>query len=286
MGCAADPARSLAPATILWRDATMPASPDASPFAGTAAFYARYRAPYAPAALDQVVETFGLTDRNRVLDLGCGPGILAIPLSRTVAEVVAVDPDAEMIAEGRRLAELEGRHNIRWLTARAEDVPADAGPFKAATIGQAFHWMDRDAVLTKLEGLVADGGGLTLVNPGKRRPQESWEETAAPIVAKFLGPRARHPGSNPQEPEHEPALRRSACFFHFTARDFPSGITRHIPSVLGLIYSISSSARPLFGDRAEAFEAELAEALLRLNPTGVFEERIETEVLLAPKQAR
>jgi 2-polyprenyl-3-methyl-5-hydroxy-6-metoxy-1,4-benzoquinol methylase len=43
-------------------------------------------------------------DLVAVGDLGCGPGTIAIPLSRTVAEVVAVDLDADMIAEGRPLA--------------------------------------------------------------------------------------------------------------------------------------------------------------------------------------
>ena len=45
-------------------------------------------------------------------------------------------------------------------------------------------------------------------------------------------------------------------------------------------------ARNLFGDNAEAFEAELTKALLRLNPAGVFNERIETEVVIAPKISR
>ncbi len=47
--------------------------------------------------------------------------------------------------------------------------------------------MDRDEMLRKLADLIADGGGLALVNPGKRRPQESWEPVADQIVAKFLG---------------------------------------------------------------------------------------------------
>lgn len=88
--------------------------------------------------------------------------------------------------------------------------------------------MDRDEVLQKLAILIADGGGLALVNAGKRRPQESWEPAANQIVARFLGPRTRHPKSNPQEPEHEPALLRSEFFSEFTAHEFPSTITRDI----------------------------------------------------------
>src|ERR1700752_1837856 len=107
----------------------MPASFDRSPFVGTARYYDRFRAPYAPAAFDFVVRSYNLGDSARDLDLGCGPGTIAIPLSRSVSEVTAVDPDAEMIAEGRRLAASSGRQNINWLQCRAEDISTGAGPF-------------------------------------------------------------------------------------------------------------------------------------------------------------
>jgi ubiquinone/menaquinone biosynthesis C-methylase UbiE len=259
---------------------------DTSPFAGTASYYDRFRAPYAQAAIDFIVERYNLSKGVRALDLGCGPGTIAIPLSYTVGEVVAVDPDADMIAEGRRLAASRGRYNIQWLQSRAEGISLEAGPFRVATIGQAFHWMDRDEVLGKLAMLIANGGGLALVNPGKQRPQESWEPVADQIVAKFLGPRIRHPKSNPQEPEHEPALVRSESFSNFTAHEFPSTITRDINSIIGCVYSISRSARPLFGDNAKTFEAELTKALLSLNPAGIFHEQVDTEVVTAPKKAR
>jgi ubiquinone/menaquinone biosynthesis C-methylase UbiE len=259
---------------------------DASPFAGTAPYYHRFRAPYPQAAIDFIIERYKLGEDMRALDLGCGPGTIAIPLSYAVAEVVAVDPDAEMIAVGRRLAASRGREQIQWLRSRAEDVSLGAEMFRVATIGQAFHWMDRDEVLRKLAILIADGGGLALVNPGKRRPQESWEPVADQVIAKFLGPRTRHPQSNPQEPEHEPALVRSEYFSKFTAHEFPGTITRDIHSIVGCIYSKSSSARRLFGDRAMEFEAKLGEALLGLAPNGVFHEEVETEVVIAPKRAR
>jgi len=263
----------------------MPIPIDASPFFGTAQYYDRFRAPYARAAIDFIVESYNLSDGMRVLDLGSGPGTIAIPLSCSVAEVVAVDPDADMIAEGRRLATSRGRQNIQWLESRAEDISLEAGSFRVTTIGQAFHWMNRDKILRKLATLTALGGGLALVNPGKRRPQESWEPVASQIIAEFLGPRTRHPKSNPQEPEHEPALRRSEYFSQFTTVEFQNTIRRDIRSIIGCIYSTSNSARPLFGDNAQVFEAELSRALLALNPDGVFYEHVETEVLIAPRKA-
>jgi ubiquinone/menaquinone biosynthesis C-methylase UbiE len=253
-----------------------------SPFEGAATYYDRYRAPYAPETIEYLVSAFGLDDTARVLDLGCGPGTIAIPISRFVAGVLAVDPDAAMVVEGRMLAQERGRSNIQWRCSRAEDLPPTVGKFRIVTMGQSFHWMERDQVLHRLSEVVEASGGLALVNPGKRRPQESWEDAANKVVAKYLGPPSRHPQMHP-EPEHEPSLLRSACFSAFIAREFAGEITRDLGSILGCLYSSSRATRPLFGDRAPYFEAELFEALMRFNPSGLFRERLETEVLLAPK---
>jgi SAM-dependent methyltransferase len=254
---------------------------DTSPFDGAAPYYDRYRPPYPPEALNHIRASFNLDSRSRVLDLGCGPGTLAIPLSRTVAEVVAVDPDAGMLAEAEALAEQQARRNIRWMRLRAEDISPELGLFRAATLGQSFHWMDRDAVLRQLADLIEGGGGLALINPGKRRPQESWEPIASSIVVKYLGVRPRQ--ANP-ELEHEPSLRRSAHFSDFTACEFASEIVRDADSILGCLYSTSGAAKPLFGDRAASFEQELRDALTTANPGGVFKERLETEVMICRKR--
>jgi ubiquinone/menaquinone biosynthesis C-methylase UbiE len=258
----------------------MPGSVDPSrPFAATAAHYHR-RAPYAPQAIAFLVETFALDERSRALDLGCGPGTLTLPLAAATGEAVALDPEPQMLGEARRAAAATGQANIRWLCARAEDLPADVGRFRLATMGQSFHWMDRDAVLARLAGVVEAGGGLAIVNPGKRRPQESWEPTAEAVVERFLGPRQPRRGGSP-EPEHEPALARSSHFSRFETHAFATTFTRDIASVIGAIYSLSYAARPRFGDRAAEFEVALSDALLTLNPSGRFDEQVETEVIVA-----
>jgi predicted RNA methylase len=76
----------------------MPASLEGSPFAGTASYYHRFRAPYAQASIDFIVERYNLGKGVRVLDLGCGPGTIAIPLSYTVREVVAVETRFSWVA--------------------------------------------------------------------------------------------------------------------------------------------------------------------------------------------
>jgi len=261
----------------------MSESPNASPFESAAPYYDAYRAPYAPAALDHVVAAFGLTAGRRVLDLGCGPGTIAIPLSQTGAEVVAIDRDAVMLSEAKRLAGERGAGSIQWLHGRAEDLLSDLGQFDVVTLGQSLHWMDRDFILRRLADVVMDGGGLAILDEGRGRLQPSWEAVAVPVMGKYIVRRGRHPGKHP-ETAHEPSLLRSSHFSNFTVREFPFAITRDIASILGCVYSSVSSTKPMFGDELHLFERDLTEALLRTSPSGVFEEKIETAVYLAPKR--
>ncbi|HEY2048405.1 MAG TPA: class I SAM-dependent methyltransferase [Caulobacteraceae bacterium] len=248
-------------------------------FRGAAAFYDRFRAPYAEAAIEFAAKRLGLGHNSRIIDLGCGPGTLARRFAPRVAEVIAMDPDADMLAEGRRLATSEGTSNITWMQAGSAELGGLSGAFRGAVMGQSFHWMDRDQVLSDFHRLIEDGGGIALINPGRRRPQESWEPVAEEVVERYLGRRAPHPQKN-AEPHHEPALRRSS--FEITDDvEFASTITRDIPSIIGAVYSVSSSTQRLFGDRLGDFERDLEAALRRACPGGVFQKTIETGVIVA-----
>lgn len=255
----------------------------ASHFDDAASYYDRFRAPYAPAALEHIASVFRLTDGVRVLDLGCGPGRVAIPLSRFGAEVVAVDPNERMLEQGHLLALERSAGNISWMRGRAEDLLSELGRFRLATFGQSLHWMDRDFVLRVLGKTIEDGGGIAILDEGRRRPQETWESVVTPIIGKYVTRTGRHPSKHP-ESDHEPSLRRSAHFSDFMVREFGFEFTRDFASVLGCIYSGVSVSKALLGNRVAAFEAELLEALAVINPSRVFREKIETAVFIAMKK--
>jgi SAM-dependent methyltransferase len=257
-------------------------SPQAWPFADAAPYYDAGRPPYAPGALEMVVAAFGIGPGARVLDLGCGPGTVAIPLSRLGAAVVAVDPDPAMLSEARRLAASRGAGRIDWICARAEDALAEAGPFRLVTFGQSLHWMDRDRVLAGLGAVVEDGGGLAIFDEPSGYAGESWARAAAEIVRKYVGRPARHPMKH-AESAHEPSLLRSASFSRFETHRFDVAFTRTPASILGYIYSGVHTTKAAFGDAAERFEAELMAALDAMSPSGEFRERAETFVLIARK---
>lgn len=99
---------------------------DPTIYDGAAVHYRYGRPPYSPGLEALLAAELDLDGRGRLLDAGCGPGILTVRLGRLFREAVGLDPDPEMIAEGRRAAQERGITNIAWVQARAEDLPGAA----------------------------------------------------------------------------------------------------------------------------------------------------------------
>jgi SAM-dependent methyltransferase len=122
-------------------------------FARSAEAYERGRPDYPKAAIDFLVSRFaaGAT----VLDLAAGTGKLTRPLLAAGFAVVAVEPVAEMRAGLPAAA--------RPMAGTAEAIPLDTAAVHAVTVGQAFHWFDRDAALTEIHRVLKPEGMLTLL---------------------------------------------------------------------------------------------------------------------------
>jgi SAM-dependent methyltransferase len=129
-------------------------------FGAVAAAYDEHRPEYPEAAvrwcLAPAVGSSGAdVSRLRVLDLGAGTGKLTGVLERLGAEVTAVEPDQEMLAElGRQLP------GIRALAGSAEGIPLPDGSVDAVLCGQSMHWFNLDVALPEIGRVLADGGVL------------------------------------------------------------------------------------------------------------------------------
>src|SRR5262245_37290039 len=73
-------------------------------FVGTAEYYERYRVAYPQKIFDWVINEHKLDGRGRLLDAGCGTGQVALPLSRWFDEIIAIDPEQQMLQIGARAA--------------------------------------------------------------------------------------------------------------------------------------------------------------------------------------
>ena len=120
---------------------------DPTIYKGAAAHYRRGRPPYSPQLEAVLAGALGLDGTGRLLDGGCGPGILTVRLAHLFDEAVGLDPDPDMLAEGSRAADEHGIRNIHWVQALAEDLPEAApGPYRVVTFGQSLHWTDEERV--------------------------------------------------------------------------------------------------------------------------------------------
>ena len=127
---------------------------DPQRFSSTIPHYMAGRPAYSPRLIERLARETGLSGSSRVLDLGCGPGSVTLPLARHAGTTIGMDPDAAMIAAARQAAAAAGLA-IDWRVGSSFDLASDLAPLDLVTIGRAFHWMDRVATLKRLDELVA-----------------------------------------------------------------------------------------------------------------------------------
>jgi AhpD family alkylhydroperoxidase len=249
-------------------------SDEGRPYATAAAHYLRGRAPYS-AQLAEVMEVeIGLDGSGALVDVGCGPGVLAVQLAPLFERVIGVDPEPEMLVQAKRHA---SRHRVAptWIEARAEDLAVlDLPAARLVTFGQSIHWTDRERVLCLVHELVEPGGAVALISPSPEHGFPPVDPPAPPIpherIDALLG---RYLGwTRPARVDtFEASLQRSP--FGASNVAFAPGrpdIVRTTDEVVSNYLSMSFAAPDRFGERLEAFVAELTAMLSDVSPTGLF----------------
>ena len=269
---------------------------DETLFAGAAAYYDRGRLPNAPGLADALENALRLDGRGRLLDVGCGPGTVTLPLARVFREVVGLDPDPGMIREARRLASERDVKNASWVQRRAEELPADLGEFAVVTFAASFHWMDRPLVAGIIREMLEPDGAVVHID-NRHQDQLVVDSTlpGAPVerIAElrraYLGPDLRAgQGIRNSSPSDEAAVFRAAGFTGPELIVVHDGrrIVRSADDLVAETFSLSSSAPHLFGQRRSQFEADLRQVLAEASPNGAFAVRLPDNELKIWRFAR
>jgi len=258
-------------------------------FAGVVDDYVRYRLPYPHALLDSLIARAALPPNPRLLDLGCGPGRVSLPIAGCFAEVVGVDPEPKMIEAGQREAARLGVGNMHWVVGAAETFEAPAASFDLVACGESFHRFDQPRVAALAFGWLKPGGALaTLGTGGMTDGAAPWRRLVAEVIRRYVGePVQRLHGSPYPTPAQglrdQEAVLRAAGFAPVESFDFDAPHVWTLAELLGNLRSTSILSRAALGDHHGAFETDLSDALLGFDPAGRYAETISCGCTLARK---
>jgi SAM-dependent methyltransferase len=133
------------------------------------------------------VDLASVSDADRVVDIGCGPGGAVRAAAQRGAEVVGVDPAPVMLRLARAVT--RDRSNITWSRGSAEELPLPNGWATVVwSLKTVHHWKDVTAGLAELRRVLAPSGRLLVmerrVQPGATGlASHGWTEPQAASFA-------------------------------------------------------------------------------------------------------
>jgi SAM-dependent methyltransferase len=235
-------------------------------FASTVAYYENARPPYGAAFFAAVAEKLGLDRNQRLLDVGAGPGILALGFRPYCRQVVGVDPEPGMVEAARAAAE-RSELTATFIEGRFEDAATKLGAFDLVTIGRAIHWLDREAARASLDRALAPRGrvlvcGASSVKDG-RNP---WLETFNAVRDRWKGDR---PSRDHRSFFADRQFTRTGTIR--VERTHALSIERLVERVL----SMSTSSSDRLGDEVPAMKSAMREKLAPFASDGMIKDIVE-----------
>jgi ubiquinone/menaquinone biosynthesis C-methylase UbiE len=158
-----------------------------------------------------VADLAGVSDADRVVDVGCGPGTAAREAARRGARVTGVDPAPVMLQLARALT--GNRPGITWAEGTAEDLRQPDGSATVVwSLATVHHWTDVTAGLAEVKRVLAPGGRFLAierrVRPGATGlASHGWTDQQADSFAA----QCRAISFKDVSVERHTAGRRTAC---------------------------------------------------------------------------
>ena len=220
-----------------------------------------------------------LTPTTTVLDLGAGTGQLALMAAPFVASVLSVDPEPDMVSVGHKAT--SEFPNVRWeLGADSDVVELVDEPIDLVLIGNAFHHMDRAALLVDLDQVVAQSGAVVVCSTSKPvwLQDTAWSVALRHQLSEELG---REVGAEGTPRHSSDAVLLGASEFSEVDR-WESHVDGHrsIESIVGEVVSSASGALD------EAAIARISASLEPYSSDWVVDEQVESVALVARRPNR
>jgi len=189
----------------------------------------------------RLLQRMELLPGQRVLDVGSGPGLLAVDLAECVGpegEVLGVDRSEAMVAMSRARCEDRGVEQARFELAEATALPCEDGSFDVAVSTQVYEYVaDMKSALAELHRVLRPGGRVFILDTDwdslvwhssdrdrMARVLRAWDEHLAdPHLPATLGGKLREAGFTVQQRDVIPLLNAD-----FQEHSYSAGILRAI----------------------------------------------------------
>lgn len=144
-------------------------------------------------AFDLMIEMAGATGDDTVLDIACGPGLVACAFAEKVSHVTGVDLTPAMIERARELQQEKGLRNILWVVDDVTTLPFADDSFSIVLTRYSFHhFLDPRRVLAEMRRVCKTGGTIMVVDVAlpleKRDAYDHVEKLRDPSHTSALTP--------------------------------------------------------------------------------------------------
>jgi ubiquinone/menaquinone biosynthesis C-methylase UbiE len=151
--------------------------------------FTRQAAPFAAAgairnqeALDRIVQWAGTGPEDTVLDVACGPGLLACAFARVAKHATGMDMTPAMLEQARKTQQEQGLKNVSWKQGDVYSLPFPDAHFSIVSSRFAFHHLQDPLSALKEMKRVCNPGGKIVVADMAPQPAKAAALNAAELL--------------------------------------------------------------------------------------------------------
>jgi ubiquinone/menaquinone biosynthesis C-methylase UbiE len=121
-----------------------------------------------------ILAATGVGPTDTVLDLACGPGVLACAFAQVAHDVTGIDLTPAMIEKAKALQESHQLANMSWRIGGVLPLPCPDTSFSLVFTRYSFHhFLDPKAVLTEMVRVCSPGGRVVVVDVFTSSPEQA-----------------------------------------------------------------------------------------------------------------
>lgn len=142
-------------------------------------------------ALKLLLEVSGVTAQDSVLDVACGPGLVACEFAKHAKQVTGIDLTPAMIEQAAQRQQAQGLANLTWQVGDVTKLPyADASFSMVITRFSFHHFVEPQSVLQEMWRVCKPEGTVMLVDvalpPEKVEAYNQMEKLRDPSHTRAL----------------------------------------------------------------------------------------------------